>query len=86
MTDPLASLLRRSGATCRGAVAALLSGMLPGRTIDDVEDRLSARPLPEQAAIVGGVLAALFLLSLLFAQAGWIGILLFWLGIILIAR
>lgn len=80
------SLALRFGHTCRSVAVTLLSGLWPGLGFDEIEARLRARPAADQAAIVGAVLAALFVLSLLFAQLGWIGLCLFWIAVIVVAR
>jgi hypothetical protein len=86
MTGRFGSLLRFAWLRARAAVSALLSGLWTGLDIDEIEARLAARPLPEQALLVGGVLALLFGLSLVFAQAGIGGIVAFWIVVALIAR
>lgn len=83
LTPPL---LRPLGIACRNVAIALLSGWLTGRSFDELEARLSARPTGEQALIVGAVLAALFLLALLAAQAGLVGLALYGLAVVLVAR
>jgi hypothetical protein len=86
MTGRLTPLLHAAGRRCRAVVAALLSGLVSRLGVEEIEARLAARPPREQVLLVGGVLALLFLLSLLAAQAGWVGMLGFWLAVILIAR
>lgn len=80
------SLVRHAGLACRSVAVALLSGWLTGRDFAEVESRLAARPAGEQAAIVGAVLAALFLLALLAAQAGIVGLLIYGLAVVVVAR
>lgn len=79
-------VLRHVGLACRNVAVALLSGWLTGRDFAEVESRLAARPVGEQTAIVGGVLAALFLLALLAAQAGLVGLCLYGIAVVVIAR
>jgi membrane-bound ClpP family serine protease len=86
MSRPLVHIAARLGLVCRHAAVALLSGLLPRLGFAEIERRLAARPLRDQVAVVGGVLLGLFLLSLLAAQFGWIGMLLFWLGVVIVAR
>jgi hypothetical protein len=71
---------------CRNVAVTLISGLVSRLGYREIEDRIAALPLRDQVLVVGGVLAALFLLSLLAAQAGWIGLLLFWLGVVVVAR
>jgi hypothetical protein len=71
---------------CRNVVVALLSGWLTGRSFDEVERRLAARPLSEQVVITGATLLALFLLALLAAQGGVIGLGLYGIAVVLVAR
>lgn len=86
MPPTLKLALQIAGLRCRGVAALLVARLWPGMDRDRVEARLAARPVREQVALVGGVLAALFLVALLAAQFGWIGILVFWLAVILVVR
>lgn len=86
MNTSSASLLRTIGLAARNVAVCLLSGWLTGRDFADVESRLAGRPVGEQTAIVGAVLAALFLLALLAAQAGIIGLCLYGLAVVAVAR
>ena len=79
-------LLFRSAVLSRTCAAALIAGLWPGRSLRDVNARLSACPASQQAAITAGVLTSLFLVGLFAAQFGWIGVLLFWLAVILVIR
>ena len=78
-------VLARAGRLCRTVAAALIAG-LTRRPADQVEDRLAGRPVAEQTALVGATLAGLFLVSLLFAQLGWIGMLVFLMLVVLVVR
>ena len=71
---------------CRTAAVTLLGGLVPRMTADEIEARLRTRPGREQTAIVGATLLALFLLAVLAAQFGWIGMLVFWMAVIVVAR
>lgn len=86
MRRELDPILTSAGLLCRNVVVALLSGWLTGRSFDEVERRLSERPVAEQALITGATLLALFLLALLAAQGGLIGLCLYGLGIVIVAR
>lgn len=79
-------LLSRTGQVCRASVASVLAGLLLGWTGEEVEARLHQLPLREQAALVGAMLAGMAILTLMFAQAGAVGVLSFWLAALAIAR
>ncbi|MEM6738810.1 MAG: hypothetical protein AAF646_01765 [Pseudomonadota bacterium] len=80
------SLLSRIGLRCRAVAVALLSGWLTGRDYGEVEARLATRSLKEQTAIVGATLTGLFLLALLAAQAGVVGLALYGIAVVIVAR
>ncbi len=86
MRASLSSATAQFGRLCRNVTVALLSGWLTRRSYEEVESRLLARPVREQALIVAGTLGALFLLALLAAQAGFVGMCLYGLAVILVAR
>lgn len=86
MSNRIASLATPAALFCRSAAVALIAGIAHRIGFDEVEARLAARPAQEQALLVGATLVALFLAALLAAQAGWIGMLLFWLAVIVLAR
>jgi hypothetical protein len=70
----------------RAGAAALIAGVYRRQSIREVHDRLSARPVAEQAAIVGGVFSILFALGALATQFGWVGVLAFWLAVIVLVN
>lgn len=80
------SPVRMIALACRNVAVAMLSGWLTGRPFDEVEARIAARPVAEQAGITIAVLAALFLLALLAAQAGLVGLALYGLAVVVVAR
>lgn len=86
MQGALHQYLSRIGVICRGAAATLIARLWPGRSVRDVDQRLAACPARQQALVTGGVMLVLLLLSLFAAQFGWLGILLFWLGVVIAAR
>jgi hypothetical protein len=86
MTPPVPNVIRTAAVACRNVAVALLSGWLTGWSFDDLEHRLAGRSVTEQAAVTGGVLAALFLLALLAAQAGVVGLCVYGLAVVIIAR
>jgi hypothetical protein len=81
---PLAGL--RLGQICRNVAAALIAGVWRRRSIREVRDRLAALPARDEAAVVAGVLAALFLVAVLAAQFGPIGLLVYLLAVVLIVN
>lgn len=86
MTIRVQTFARTAGTLCRSVVVSLLSGRLTGQSYETVEARLAARSAGERRLLVGGVLLLLFLLALFAAQFGWVGMLLYWLAVILAAR
>lgn len=80
------SLWAALGLTCRRVAAALIAGVWRARPLEEVDQRLSDLPVREQAAITVATLAALFCAALLAAQFGWIAMLGFWLGVIVIVN
>lgn len=80
------AILPRVGELCRTGAVALIAGVYRRRSISDINDRIVARPVSEQAVITIAVFAALFVLSLAAAQFGWIGILLFWLAVVVLVN
>jgi hypothetical protein len=79
-------VLVRGGVLFRRVAATLIAGLWPGRDLRDVDDTLATRPPRQQTAIIAGVLLCLGLTGFFAAQFGWIGILIFWMAVILIAR
>ncbi len=86
MSAITARLATRLGALCRNAAAALVAGVWRKASVAEVRDRLAALPVRDQVAIVGGILTALLLLSLLAAQFGIVGMLVFWLTVVVIVN
>ena len=86
MPQVVRQALLRGGTLFRRVAATLIAGLWPGRTLREVDDALAARPTGQQTAIIGGVLFCLVLAGFFAAQFGWIGILVFWMLVIVIAR
>ncbi len=80
------SLLKPAARTCRDVAFALVGGLWIGRPSDDVEADLRWLALRDQWSVTALVLLGLFLVSLLAAQLGLIGLCLFWLSVIAIIR
>lgn len=78
--------LSSAGRLCRTVAIALIAGVRRGLDYDEVEARICALPVREQAVVTGATLAVLFALSLVAAQFGLIGMSLFWLAVILLVR
>mgnify|MGYP005845583951 CR=1 FL=1 len=72
--------------TGRTVAAALIAGFARRLDADAVEARLRMLPAREQAPIVGATLAGLFVASLLAAQFGLPGLLVFMLAVIALIR
>ncbi|WP_420024135.1 hypothetical protein ACN9JG_19440 (plasmid) [Cereibacter azotoformans] len=70
----------------RRSAATLVASLWRGLSSEEVESRIARRPPRDQAVIVGGVLAALFLISTLFAQAGVVGFLTFLLLAVIVVK
>ncbi|MEL6101842.1 MAG: hypothetical protein AAFR68_11070 [Pseudomonadota bacterium] len=86
MATTLRILAPRIGGLIRTGAVALIAGVCRWRSIGEVNASITARPVREQAMITFAVFAALFTLCLAAAQFGWIGILLFWLGVIVLVN
>jgi len=72
--------------SARRVAFAVLGGVIRRYTPEEIEERVSRRPAHEQAIIVISVLLALLFTSLLFANAGLIGLLAFFLIIIILVK
>ncbi|TCP60535.1 hypothetical protein EV663_10941 [Rhodovulum bhavnagarense] len=82
----LDSFLRAIRDSARRVAFSVLAGILRDRGREQIEARISERPPFEQTLIVAAVLAALFLTSLIFAQGGLIGLLVFFLLVIFLIQ
>jgi len=80
------SAIEHFGTTTRRVAAALIAGVCRSQSIESIEERLGRCPKTEQRIIVAAVLGAVFLLSLLAAQFGWIAMLGFWLIVIVVVN
>lgn len=86
MATTLDRILVPAGNLCRTAASALIAGVWRRLSLEEVEARLKAQPVRDQAAIVAGVLAGLLAASLVAAQFGIVGILVFLLAVVLIVN
>lgn len=80
------AILPRLGGICRVSAVSVIAGICRWMSMKDINDRIAARPVWEQAAITVGVLSVMFALCLIAAQFGWIGMLSFFLAIIVIVN
>lgn len=71
---------------CRLGASALIAGVWRRQTLAEVESRIKALALRDQVAIVAGVLAVLLGLSIFAAQFGFVGILAFWLLVVILVN
>jgi len=86
MSNKAQSVLAAIGRRCRDVALGVLSACCRRAGFYEIEARMMALPMRDQAAITSAVLAGLFLLSLLAAQFGPVGIAIYLLAIILIIR
>lgn len=71
---------------CLWVSAALIAGLWPGRGVSEVTAWIERAPTAQQRGIVFGTLAALLAASFGAATFGLVGLCLFWLVVIMIAR
>lgn len=83
MTQLIAS---RFGPLCRNIAVSLIAGVCRWRSFEEVNKRVKARSIASQAMITGGVMAALFGASLVAGYFGWIGLLVFWMAVIVLVN
>lgn len=86
LPDTTREALRAAGRRCRTVAALLISGLWFGRGFSDVEAWLEALSMRQQVAIVVGTLGLLVAGAFIAAHAGTIGLLLYLLGVIVVAR
>ena len=79
-------LLPTAGRMCRTAAVALIAGVRRSETIEEIEERVADLPRGDQALIVGTMLGGLFLLSLIAAQFGLVGLALYLLAVVFIVN
>ena len=80
------TLMTQIGSHCRRGAVALIAGVCRWRSIGEINERMLVRPVQEQILITTAVLGAVFALSLVAAQFGWIGMLAFFLAVILVVN
>lgn len=86
MTLKPTELVSRAGAICRNVTALAVSAVVRTRSVKEISASLAVRSPGEQALAFGGVALVIFTLSLIAAQFGWLGLLVFWLGLIVVLR
>lgn len=79
-------MIDKLGQTCRTVAVAVIAGVWRRESIEEVQARILALPPREQALVTAGVLGALFLLSLIAAQFGWVAMMAYWLVVILVVN
>ncbi|WP_128516907.1 hypothetical protein [Tabrizicola thermarum] len=70
----------------RPVVATLFARVWPGLDQEGAEARLAALSPRDEATVILSVLLLLFLCAVLAAQFGWLGMALYFLAVILLAR
>lgn len=86
MAQDRPATMTRAGTLCRTVAATLIAGVWRRHGVRDVRDRLAAMPARDEAIVVGGVLLLLALLAFGAAQFGPVGLLLYFLAVILVAN
>ncbi len=76
----------RIGTTCRNVAVAVIAGVYRRRSTQEVNSAIKARPTEQQIAITAAVLGALLAGCVFAAQFGWIGMLVFWLAVIVLVN
>lgn len=80
------SLTGKAVAVCRLAASALIAGVARHLSVKDVNDRIAAKTIRDQAFVLGGVILVLLLSAILAAQFGIVGMLVYFLSIIVIVN
>ncbi|MEM6891522.1 MAG: hypothetical protein AAGD43_27205 [Pseudomonadota bacterium] len=86
MTSKSPEVLSRAGLLCRSITALVVAAFWRRHNIKDIEAALAARSKLEQALAFGAIVISIFGLSLFAAQFGWLGLLAFWIALIVILR
>lgn len=86
MATTIKTLMSRIGTLCRTSAVALIAGVCRWRSISEINQIILARSLHEQAKITVAALGILLALGLFAAQFGWLGMLVFWLAMIIIVN
>jgi hypothetical protein len=79
-------LLPMAGRMCRTVAVSLIAGVRRSESSEEIEARVADLPRGDQALIVGTTLGGLFLLSLIAAQFGLIGLALYLLAVVFIVN
>jgi pseudouridine-5'-phosphate glycosidase len=86
MATAVAKTMHTAARLCRTVAVALIGGVRRRLGDSDTEARIAELSLRDQAVIVSAALALLFGFAILAAQAGWIGMAVFWLAVILLVE
>lgn len=80
------SIVLRIANLCRSVAVALIAGVCRWYSIDAVNDWVKSRTLIQQFLITFFVLLLLFGFSVFSAYFGWVGLLVFWLLVVLVVN
>ena len=80
------TLLRPFALTARRAVVRIISGLHVEQSHQEIMERVAARPLVDQGAIVLSMLAALACASIVFSWAGPLAPVFFWMTLLAVIR
>lgn len=86
MAQMTQTITSRMGLLCRNISVSLIAGVCRWRSFEEVNEAFKARPLSSQTLIAAGVLAGLFAASLVAGYFGWIGLLVFWMAVIILVN
>ena len=84
MATAVGKTMQGAARLCRTVATGLIGGVRRRLGHPDTEARFAALPVREQALLTATTLALLFGLAMLAAQAGWVGMAVFWLAVILL--
>lgn len=79
-------VLPTAGRMCRTVAVALIAGVRRSETTEEIDARVADLPRADQVLIVGTTLGGLFLLSLIAAQFGLVGLALYLLAVVFIVN
>ncbi|MFN3973462.1 MAG: hypothetical protein ACK4GO_07415 [Gemmobacter sp.] len=86
MRHRIGTITRTLGMRARGVAAALLQPAFPGWSLGRVEDWIGSLPPRHRRLLVGGALGMLFIMALIAAQFGVVGLGIYFLGVMLLVR
>lgn len=86
MSTTTQTLAFRFGTVCRNCVVAVIAGVWRSRSIKEINAQVRDRSTFDQIWITLGVLGLLLGLGMVAAQFGWIGLMAYWLAVILLVN